>query len=85
MIIQNLKVLGDSKLIVRQVKSQCQTKHLWLKAYENEVWDLVQNFFSDFNIQFMPRDKNKMVDSLVVAASNFCPPQNPLLRYEVEV
>ena len=26
-----------------------------------------------------------MADSLVVAASNFRPPQNPLLRYEMEV
>lgn len=26
-----------------------------------------------------------MVDSLSVAASNFKPPQNPLLRYEVKV
>ena len=33
----------------------------------------------------MPRDKNQMDDSLAVAANNFHPPQNPLLRYEVEV
>ena len=33
----------------------------------------------------MPRDENRMAESLAVAAINFCPPQNPLLIYEVEV
>ena len=33
----------------------------------------------------MPREHNRMADSLAVAASTFRPPQNPLLRYEVEV
>ena len=51
----------------------------------NEVWDMVENFFLEFNIQFMPREQNRMADSLVVAASTFRPPQSPLLRYEIEV
>ena len=71
--------------MVRQVRNQCQTKHPRLRAYRNEVWDMVENFFLAFNIHFMPREQNRMVDSLVVAASKFRPPQNPLLRYEVEV
>ena len=33
----------------------------------------------------MPREHNRMDDSLDVAASTFRPPRNPLLRYEVEV
>lgn len=49
------------------------------------MWDLIDNFFLAFNIQFLPREGKKIVDSLVVAASNFKTPQNPLLRYEVEV
>ena len=85
MNIQSLKVLGDSELVVRQVRNQCQAKHPRLRAYKNEVWDLVENFFLAFNIQFMPRDQNRMVDSLVVATGTFWPPQNPLLRYEIEV
>ena len=83
--IQSLKVMGDSELVVRQIRNQCQTKHPWLRAYRNEVWDMVENFFSAFNIQFMPREQNRIADSLAVAASTFHPPQNPLLRYEVEV
>ena len=85
MNIQSLKVLGDSELVVRQVRNQCQTKHPQLRAYRNEVWDMVENFFLEFNIQFMPREQNRMVDSLAVATSTFRPPQNPLLRYEIEV
>ena len=85
MKIQKLKVMGDSELVVRQVKNQCQAKHPRLKAYRNEVWDLVENSFLAFNIQFMPREQNRMADSLAVAASTFRPPQNPLLRYEIEV
>ena len=48
--IQSLKALGDSELVVRQIKNQCQTKHPRLRAYRNEVWDMVENFFSAFNI-----------------------------------
>ena len=33
----------------------------------------------------MPREQNKIADSIAVATSTFHPPQNPLLRYEVEV
>ena len=85
MNIQSLKVLGDSELVVRHVRNLCQTKHPRLRAYRNEVWDMVENFFLAFNIQFMPREQNRMVDSLAVAASTFRPPQNPLLIYEIEV
>eukprot|EP00253_Pinus_taeda_P010726 PITA_10726 len=80
-----LTVFGDSELVVKQIRNQCQAKHPRLKAYRNEVWDMIDNLFSFVNTQFLPRDQNRMADSLVVAASNFKPPQNPLLRYEVEV
>lgn len=53
--------------------------------YQNEVWDLIVNFFLAFNIQFLPREGNRMVESLLVVVSSFRPPQNSLLRYEVEV
>lgn len=47
--------------------------------------DLIENFFEAFNIQFIPRDENRLEDSLAVAASTFKPPINPRLRYEVEM
>lgn len=83
--IECLTIHGDSEMIVKKIKNQCQDKHPRLRTYQNEVWDLIDNFFLAFNIQFLPREGNKMADSLGVATSNFKPPQNLLLRYEVEV
>lgn len=85
MTIECLTVYGDSELVVKKIKNQCHTKHPRLRTYRNEVWDLIDNFFLAFNAQFLPREGNKMVGSLVIAVRNFKPPQNPLLRYEVEI
>jgi hypothetical protein len=49
------------------------------------VWDLIDSFFLAFNISFIPREENVMVDSLAVSASNFRVPLPPKLRYDVEV
>jgi hypothetical protein len=62
-----------------------QQKHPRLRTYRNEVWDLIDNFFLDFNISFVPREENAMADSLVVFASNFKIPLPPKLKYDVEV
>ena len=43
--LQCLKVFEDSELVVRQIKNECQTKHPRLRAYRNEVWDMIENFF----------------------------------------
>jgi hypothetical protein len=46
------------------------------------VWDLVDSFFSAFNISFIPRGENMMADSLATSTSN---PLQPKFKYEVEV
>jgi ribonuclease HI len=56
--IKELSVFGDAELIVHQIKNLYQTKHPRLRSYINEVWDLVGNFFSAFNISFIPREEN---------------------------
>ena len=40
--IENLKVYGDFEIIVKQIRNQrhCISPHL--KAYQNEVWDLLK-------------------------------------------
>jgi hypothetical protein len=85
MKIEELAVFGDVELIVHQVKNMYQAKHPRLRTYRNEVWDLVDNFFSAFNISFVPREENILVDSLVVSASNFIILVPPKLKYDVEV
>lgn len=85
MNIECLTLHEDFELIVKQIKNQCQDKHPRLKTYQNEVWDLIDNFFLAFNIQFLSREGNRMANSLAVVVRNFKHPQNPLLRYKVEV
>lgn len=85
MNIECLTVYGDPELVIRQIKNQCQAKNPRLRTYRNEVWDLIENLFLDFNIQFLPREGNRMGDSLAIVASTFRPTQNPLLKYQVEV
>jgi ribonuclease HI len=85
MNIEELAVFGDAELIFHQVKNMYQDKHPRLRAYINEVLDLVDSFFLDFNISFIPREDNTMADSLVVSASKFRVPFPPKLKYDVEV
>ena len=54
--VKNLKVYGDSEIIVKQVQSKIHCISPHLKAYQNEVWDLLTNFDA-FNIFSIPRLK----------------------------
>ena len=83
--IQLIYIFGDLELIIKKIKNHRQTKHPRLRAYRNEVLDLDENFFEAFNIQFIPRDGNRLADSLAMAPSTFKHPINPKLRYEVEM
>jgi hypothetical protein len=78
-------VFEDVELIVQQIRSAYQAKHPRLKSYRNEVWQLIDSFFSTFNIYFVPREKNTVADSLATSASNFKVPLQPKFRYDVEV
>jgi ribonuclease HI len=83
--IEEISVFGDAELIVQQIRNIYQAKHPRLRSYRNEVWDLVDSFFSAFNISFIPREENVMADSLAISTSNFRVPLPPKLRYDVEV
>jgi hypothetical protein len=83
--IEKISVFGDVELIIQQIRNIYQAKHPRLRSYRNEVWDLIDSFFLAFNISFIPRGENTVVDSLVVSASNFRVPLPPKLRYDVEV
>jgi ribonuclease HI len=83
--IQEVAVFGDVELVVQQIRSTYQAKHPRLRSYRNEVWDLIDSFFSAFNISFIPREENTVADSLATSASNFKVPLPPKFRYDVEV
>jgi hypothetical protein len=83
--IQEVVVFGDAELIVQQIRNAYQVKHPRLRSYRNEVWDLIDSFFSAFNISFVPQEKNIVVNYLATSASSFKVPLPPKLRYDVEV
>jgi ribonuclease HI len=83
--IEEISVFGDVELIVQQIKNIYQAKNPRLRDYRNEVWDLVDSFFSAFNILFIPREENTMDNSLAISVSNFRVLFLPKLKYEVEV
>ena len=56
-----------------------------LKAYINEVWDLIYNFFLDFYITFVPREYNETTDSLALAVAYFKVPKVTHLKYPIDV
>jgi ribonuclease HI len=59
--IEEISVFGDVELIFQQIRSIYQANHPQLKSYRNEVCDLIDIFFSAFNISFVLREENVMV------------------------
>jgi ribonuclease HI len=82
--IKGLKVFGDTDLIIQQVNSTFQAKHVRLKAYRDEVWK-IKDSFSIFDISYVPRAMNHLADSLAISSSLFIPPMPPRLNYEIQV
>jgi hypothetical protein len=70
--IKILKLIGDSDLIMMQIKNQFGTKNIKLKRYRHVVWDSIQ-MFDAFSIEAVQREQNEKDDSLVVAAFTLLP------------
>ena len=73
--VSNLKVFGDSEIIVKQIQNQIHCVSPHLKAYQNEVWDLLK-CFNEFNIISIPRLKNAAADLLATSAARLVPTNN---------
>ena len=73
--VKELKVYGDSEIIVKQVRNLIQCISNRLTRYQREVWDLLPSF-SSFNIFLVPRYLNTDVDLLANVASQFIPLKN---------
>ena len=56
MKIHSICVFGDVELIIKQIKNIYQTNHPILRAYRNEVWDMIENLFLAFNISSISRN-----------------------------
>ena len=75
--VKNLKVYGDSEIIVKQVRNKIHFLSPHLKVYQSKVWDLLVNFDA-FNIVSIPRLKNEAMHllatstAMLVSTNNRC-------------
>jgi ribonuclease HI len=76
MKIKRLQVYRDVDLIIQRVNKSFQAKHVRVKSYRDEVLNVIVSF-TKFNISYIPRAMNQLVDSLVVSASTFIAPLAP--------
>ena len=60
--IKELKVYGDSKLVVSQVSRQWKINLPHLRTLAKEVWELMDGI--DVSLEWIPREKNKRADEL---------------------
>ena len=82
--IKNLQVYGDADLIIQQVNKSFRAKHVRLKAYRDEVLTVIKSF-AKFKLNYIPRARNELADSLAVSACAFIPPFPPQLNYEIKM
>ena len=73
--VRNLKVLGDSELIVRKIRNTIHCVSPNLKGFRTKVWDLITNF-NAFNINSIPRLQNAASDLLATFATRLVPTNN---------
>ena len=73
--VKNLKVYGDSEIVVKQIRNKIHCISPHLKSYQNEVWDLLINFHA-FNIVSIPRLKNATANLLAASAARLVPSNN---------
>ena len=61
--IKCLNVIGDSELVVSQVRNAYVSKNKRLKQYRNVLWDMME-YFDAFGIVWKDRSNNKMANFL---------------------
>ena len=81
--VDEIIAFWDSKLVVQQVKKVYSIKQPKLRNYVQEVWDMIEQNFSAFNITHVKREENQMADSLAIVASTFKIPINLQSTYDV--
>jgi ribonuclease HI len=83
--IKEIAIFVDAELIIQQVRNAYRANNPQLRNYRNEVWDLIDSFFLDFNISFILRGRNTSTDSLAVSASFLKVPLPPMVKSNVEI
>ena len=66
---QKVTILGDSELIIKQIKGEYSTRNLRLREYQNATLDLLKTF-EKYELVFIPRSFNHLANELSFNASN---------------
>lgn len=74
--IEEIYILSDSELLVRQMKGEYKIKNTDLLAKAVEVRNLAQQF-KKFSINYITRENNKLADALSNYALDFCTEESP--------
>jgi len=64
--VENVELYMDSELIVKQIKGEYRVKNPELAKKFLQVYNLI-NFFKDFKVKHIPRERNSEADALVNA------------------
>ena len=56
-----------------------------MRAYRNQVWDIIDKFYVAFNISTIFREFNQPIDSLEITISTFKVLATPQFKYEIEM
>lgn len=79
---KRISIYGDSELIIKQVKGEYQAKHLHMRAYRNEVLDILR-MFPDYTLTAVPHAHNVIAYSLASTASNLKILMNSNKKFEI--
>ena len=70
---------------MNQVNECYQTRHPRMRAYWNEIWDMLINLFTEHTVQVISRYENMVADSLATAARRFEAPIVGKRKYKVDI
>ena len=68
--VKNLKVYGDSALVIYQLREDWLTRDSKMILYHKLAMEMV-NEFEVINYEYLPREENQMADALVTLATMF--------------
>ena len=68
--VKNLKVYGDSALVIYQLRGDWLTRDSRMILYHKRAMEMVDNF-EVINFEHLPRKENRMVDALATLAAMF--------------
>ena len=78
---KRIKIHGDSELIIRQVNGEYNAHHPRLRAYQNDVMDLLEAF-DESQLIFVPRKENIIAHNLASAARTCLMPYDDTTQFK---